>query len=103
MASATETLKEINEQKRILTEQQRKLREELDASKEERKTARKARAEIRRGLFASRADLRKYSASVFSALSSGGEGIRELADNMEQASTTIVESLRQFADLEDEI
>jgi uncharacterized protein (DUF3084 family) len=103
MASISATLKEINEQKRLLTEQQRKLREELNASKEERKAARKTRAQIRRGLFSSRADLRKHTSAVFSTLSNGSEGINELADSIEAASTAIVDSLREFSALEDEI
>lgn len=97
--SKSQTLKEINEQKRALTEQQRKIREELMASKEERKEARRKQSELRKVIKAEKAELRSMFAKVNKVLVSGdSQELYDMAAAIQECSTSLVQSIDKFGD-----
>jgi len=104
MASSQDELKAIREEKKVLLEKQRALQAQADKGKDERKAARKVQAQARKDVRDQKSEVRDLSANIYSTFSTGtAEEVNTLADELMEASTTLVETVRSFGVAAEEI
>lgn len=97
--SKLDELKQLREQKKALNEQQKALQAELEATKEQRKEARTIMAQCRKDVREQKAALSKLTATIYSKFSEGdAEAVEALADELMEVSTSLVTTVRKFAE-----
>ena len=104
MATTQEQLKALNVQKKQINERTKALHAEFNKGKDQRIKSGKEKAAARKLVGKAKSELRTLGSEVYHHFSEGDvDTIRELANDIENASKSYVDAIRSFADAEDSL